>query len=151
MILCAFALALLFRLSREFARRVRRWRVQIAERQGHAYLRGWLGMALIRALGALLGAALLLAAAYATLRFAIEPVYRFAEWVLESLVSLKAIQTVFWSRASDAARLISIQTPASARIAFRAGAIALLLGLALGKKNLHKCGKSWNQTSGNGV
>ena len=137
--LFAFGMALVFALTRRFAARVRRWRAQVAEMQAQDYARRWLGPALLRVFGGILGSALLLVAAYALLSFAIAPVYTFTEWVPESLVSLSALRTVFWSCAADAARLVSLRTPESARIAFwgalaRTGCAALLLGLALGRR-----------------
>ena len=135
----AFGMAILFRLLRRFNGLVRRWRAQMAALRARSYARRWLGPALLRVLGGLLGGALMLAAAYALLSFVIEPVYTFTEWVPESLVSLSALRAVFWDRTASAARLLILRTPESVRIAFwgtlaRAGGVALLLGLALGRR-----------------
>ena len=156
LLFCAFGLALAFRLSRRWAKCARRWREQVAELRRHAYLRRWLGPALLRILGVLLGAALLLAMVWALLSVGIEPVYSFTEWVPESLVSASALRTVFWNRVSHAARLISVATPESARIAFwgtldRAGAVMLLLGLALGRNKRGKIRRFGNQNEEAGV
>ena len=150
LLLAAFGMALMFRLLRRFMARMRRWRAQVAALQARSYARGWLGAAIWRALGGLLGGALMLAAAYALLGFAIEPAYTYTEWVPESLVSLSALKAVFWDRAAHAARLLPVRTPESVRIAFwgsldRAGAVALLLGLALGKRKFKKMAKTGNQ------
>ena len=156
LLLSAFGMALVFRLARRFAVLLRRWREQIAALQARSYARRWLGPALLRALGGLLGGALLLTAAYALLSFAIEPVYTYPEWVPESLVSLSALRNVFWDRAAHAARLLPVRTPESVRIAFwgsldRAGAVALLLGLALGRKKSKSMAKDGNQTKNEDV
>ena len=135
----AFGMALVFGLLRRFKAQVRRWREQVNELRARSYARRWLGPALLRVLGGVLGGVALLAAAYALLSFVIEPVYTFTEWVPESLVSLSALRAVFWDRTAHAARLMSLRTPESARIAFwgalaRTGGMALLLGLALGRR-----------------
>ena len=139
LLIFAFGMALLFRLLRRFGTLVRRWRGQVARLRAQSYARKWLGPALLRVLGGTLCGGLMLAAAYALLSFAIAPVYTFTEWVPESLVSLSALRAVFWDRAANAARIVFLRTPESARIAFwgtldRAGGMALLLGLALGRK-----------------
>ena len=135
----AFGMAILFRLLRRFRKRIDRWRAQIAELRSRSYARRWFGPALLRIFGGLLGSALLLIGAYALLSFVIEPVYTYTEWVPESLVSISALRAVFWDRTANAARLMSLRTPESIRIAFwgtiaRTGAVSLLLGLALGKR-----------------
>ena len=148
----AFGMAALFRLFRRLVNLANRWRGQVSELRAHSYVRGWLGPAVLRVLGVLVCGAALLAGAGALLSFAIAPVYVYTEWVPESLVSVSALRAVFWDRAAHAARLLSVRTPESVRIAFwgaldRAGAAALLLGIALGRKN-KKFGKFWNQTGG---
>ena len=150
LLLATFGLALVFRILRRYMALVRRWREQVAEMRTHGYARSWFGAALLRVLGGLMLAAALFAAVYALLSFAIEPVYTFTEWVPESLVSLSALRSVFWDRAAHAARLLPVRTPESMRIAFwgsldRAGAAALLLGLALGRRKFKKVAKSGNQ------
>ena len=139
----AFGMAVLFRLLGRFRELARRWRAQVAALRARSYARGWIGPAVLRLLGGALGGALMLAAAYALLSFAIEPVYIFTEWVPESLVSLSALRAVFWDRAASAARLLILRTPESARIAFwgtvaRTGGAALLLGLALGRRSMKR-------------
>ena len=150
LMLFAFGMALVFWLLRRFAGLVRRWRTQVAALRERSYVRTWLGPALLRVLGGLIGAALLLLAAYSLLCFAIEPVYTYTEWVPESLVSLSALRAVFWDRTAHAARLLAVRTPEAARIAFwgaldRTGAAALLLGLALGRRKWKAAANSGNQ------
>ena len=156
LLLFAFGMAALFRLLRRFAALVRRWRERIAALRARSYARRWLGPAALRGFAALLLAVLLLAAAYALLSFAIAPVYTFTEWVPESLVSLSALRAVFWDRTAAAARVLSVRTAESARIAFwgtlaRTGAASLLLGLALVRKKFASLTEIGNQARENGV
>lgn len=123
-------------LVRAFARRVGRFVQKVRARLQTAYLRDMLAYLLPRAAAYALLAALLVAAAYGVLAFAIQPAYVFTEWIPEVLVELSSITGRFWQLASAAARPVRVYTEEYARIRFwagflRWGVLAVLTGALL--------------------
>lgn len=131
----ALGMTLLFRLGRWLRDWAGRSRARSRELRARLYPKDYLPPIAARALGVIVCAALWLLAAWMLLRFLIDPVYTFTEWVPESLVKLTDLKTVFWSLVADAARALRVNTQESARVAFwgglaRAGAFIFLLGWA---------------------
>ncbi len=151
----AFGLVILARLMGLLRRFCGVCRAHIAQLRLTCYARGWLWPATWRILLIVLSVAVLLLAFYGLLSFLIEPVYSFTEWVPESLVELSALKKVFWDRVAQGAQLVRVNTPEAAYVSFwggmaRLGGVALLLGLAMGRKNekkMRKEAKTGNQST----
>ena len=85
---------------------------------------------------ALLGAAAALAAVYLLAQYAVEPVYRFPEWVPPVLVEIEDIMSTFWNLTGAAAKPLRRVSVELSQVSFwstitRWGLVSLGLGLVL--------------------
>lgn len=134
-LVCLLACALVYLLKRALAFGVQRagaFRARLRLEYARDML-PWLagGIAL-----SLLGAAAALGAIYLLAQYAVEPVYRFPEWVPPVLVEWEDIQSTFWNLAGAAAKPIRRVSQEVSQVRFwstiaRWGLVSLGLGLTL--------------------